>query len=1146
MNRESLENSSRLHALEAEVKHLKGLLNKVSAPHKDIKGSIDHWLELKLEGLIQKQLAYEDLVIAVLKEIGRSVDIDRVSIYDHDDSLNGYLAKYQWCNDRYQEYYPSDLIIQDNENPLINPTHENAFTTCFLNQDLEKSLALKFEIFQVQSLLILSYSSAEIQNGFVVFETCSFNREWYDFEIQEQIVNFKIVLSYLNSYWYKKNEERDLYYRNLLHNATRIISKDKQTKKSIYKIFDLIGKGLHISKVYFVPKASFSNHHEFYWSNNPEAEENGLIGLDVEKLIGNKKREEAFIFTAQNLAKENIDGVSNCNVSVNTIVCNTEVQGWLVTEFKDDTVIDIFRYTPFINSVAHLVSSLFCDLYQESELNTRCLYLLEANRALTIKESFLEGVLKNAPVGIVKLIDGTVKLINDKVCEIFELGSEEILNKPLQELLNNSDTQHLLEQIKRENSVANKVFEIKVGLYTKVLSVLGSLDYSNKDNGHLLFISDVTSQFNIDQKYSELKDRYEKILETSIDGVIITDINANVKFINKSARELLHYDLVEANHLNLESLLSQDSTTFFNEMHAVLYSGNLYRVCSCLKDKDGKKINVDLCVNKVLIDHKEHYYITVHEISFAQSQDPILVASEKEFKRLAHNSPDIILRLNRERKILFYNEALISHFSFLKDNEVIGKSLTELNVYNELVGSTWKSKIDDAINFKEKTSMELGFSDESLDLYFDWIITPELNDAGEVDSLLAIGRSLTERKKFEKQLMEAKVKAEESDKLKSSFLANMSHELRTPLNAIVGFSALLRGSGISEEEKEDYVDVIHKNSDSLMSLINNIIDVAKIESGKISVEKEEVDIHEILKSLYADFSPKVEIEHKGRVKLYLSIPKNEKCILISDPIRLRQMLVNLIGNAIKFTIKGFIEFGYTRDGDLIRFFVKDTGIGISEAKQKIIFQPFRKEVESNNQIYGGTGVGLSICEKIIQALGGEIGLNSEKGEGSEFFFTHPIEVVNSDDIKNVISHKTITISNPVLPKNYYWPNKLILLVDENSSSHLQMRKFIEKTGLTLVSARTAAGASKLLMNRKDIHLVLMDLKFPDSTGQELVRVIKGMNKSIPVIAHSEVAVNGNCSDILNQGFDACISKPTQKDELLMVMDKFLVEANNTK
>ncbi len=1146
MNRESLENASRLHELEAEVKHLKGLLNKVSAPQSNDHNKVNDQLDSKLEMLTQRGLGYEDLVVNILKDVGQSVGVDRISIYGYDGNLNGYLAKYQWCNEDYQEYHPSDLVIQDNENPLIKATHENAFTTCSLSKDLNKSLSLKFKTFQVQSLLILSFSNSEIANGFIVYESCSFNREWYSFEIQEQLSTIKIIASYLNAYWYKQNTERDLYYRDIINQATHIIGKDTQAKRSIYKIFDLIGTGLYLDKVYFVPKTSFTNHHEFYWSNNPEDEESVLTGFDLEKLEKNQLHEVGLVYSSSDLAKESIECTTSNVISVNSVIWNNELGGWLISEFQESNIINLSRYKSFIDSISQLVSSLFYDLYHESELNTRCLYLLEANKGLTVKESLLNGILKNAPFGIIKLIDGSVKLINDKVCEIFELTSEEIVNSPFQKLIVDEELQFLLKKVKKESTVLNKNFEIKVGLYTKVLSVIIAIDHVNSDSGHLLFIADITSKLNLERKYNELKERYENILEASIDGVIIADINNHVRFVNKSARELLNYDLVEANHLTFESLLSQDANSFFNEMHTVLNTGNLYRVCTALKDKVGQILNVDLCVHKIQIDGKEHYYYTVHEISVAQKQNSKLIESEKDFKRLAQNSPDIILRLDRERKVLFYNEALINHFAFLQDKDIIGNTLTELDVFNEVVGPTWQTKIDDVFNFGEKTSMELGFSDETKDLYFDWIITPELNDSNEIESLLAIGRSLTDRKQVEKQLMEAKVKAEESDKLKSSFLANMSHELRTPLNAIVGFSALLRGTNISEEEKEDYVDVIHKNSDSLMSLINNIIDVAKIESGKISVDKEEIDVHEILESIYNDFTPKVEIEHKGRVKLYLSMPKESRCILYSDPIRLRQMLVNLIGNAVKFTIKGFIEFGYTQEEDYIRFYVKDTGIGISEVKQKIIFQPFRKEVESSNQIYGGTGVGLSICEKIINALGGEIGLISEKGSGSEFFFTHPFTQLNEDINKNSISHRTITISNPVLPKNYYWPNKLILLVDENSSSHLQMRKFIEKTGLTLVSARTAAGASKLLMNRKDIHLVLMDLKFQDSTGEELVREIKKMNKAIPVIAHSEMAGNGKCTEIMNQGFDACITKPTEKDELLMVMDKFLIEANNIK
>ncbi len=1141
MNKESLENSSRLQALEAEVKHLKGLLNKVSPQKNEKQDYVNKRLDSKLEGLLQKGLGYNEVVLELLKEVGQQVEVDRLSIYDYEDSLGGYLAKYQWYSDEFQEYYPTDLIIYDNENPLINPTHESAFATSDIVKDLSTSLALKFETFQVKSLLIISYSSAEISNGFLVFETCSFNREWYDFEIQEQLVNVKKIVSSLNTYWYKKNAEKDLFYRNILNTATSLIAKDKLPKKTIYKIFEQIGQALGLNKVYFIAQNSFSNHHEFFWSVNAE-DDIGLTSFDIEKLLGKKDIVKSFVFDSSEIKKLNIKLTLHLSISVNALYVNNEFSGWLVTEFSEK--VDSIRYLPFVDSISHLIESLLGDLYYESELNTRCLYLLEANKGLALKESFLDGLLKYSPVGIIKLVDGVVKLTNEKVSEIFELTSDGLVNRNLEDLLSCKDTSKYLQKIENENSVVHEIFEINVGLYTKLLSFYGIIDNSNKENGHVLFIQDVTSIHHTEKKYEELRDRYEKILEASIYGILITDLNGSIKFINKSARSLFDYDLAEANNLNIKSLVYNNSEAFVDELQLAIKSANFYRSNTALKSKEGKLLDVDFSAQKIQIDGKDHYFINVHEVSQASHIQEDKLGDG--FERLAQNFPDIILRLNRDRKILYHNDALIKHFEFLADQEIEGRSLTELDVFNEVVGPTWQAKIEDVFNYGEKISMELGFSDESKDLYFDWIIAPELDVNGNIDTVLAIGKCLSEHKLVEKQLMEAKEKAEESDKLKSSFLANMSHELRTPLNAIVGFSALLRGDNISVEEKDDYVEVIHKNSDSLMSLINNIIDVAKIESGKISVEKEDVDLHEMLKSLYNDFTPKVEIEHKGRVKLYVSMPKDDKCIIYSDPIRLRQTLVNLIGNAIKFTIKGFVEFGYTKENTQIRFYVKDTGIGISDAKQKVIFQPFRKEVETSNQIYGGTGVGLAICEKIVHALGGEIGLNSEKGNGSEFFFTHPYDISENEKKHSSISHKTITISNPVLPKNYYWPNKLVLLVDENSSVHLQMRKSIEKTGVTLVSARTGAGASKLLMNRKDISLVIMDLKFPDSTGEELIKDIKQMNRDIPVIAHSEKVTEGYYGEILNYGFDACISKNGDKEELLMVMDKFLVEANNTK
>lgn len=192
-----------------------------------------------------------------------------------------------------------------------------------------------------------------------------------------------------------------------------------------------------------------------------------------------------------------------------------------------------------------------------------------------------------------------------------------------------------------------------------------------------------------------------------------------------------------------------------------------------------------------------------------------------------------------------------------------------------------------------------------------------------------------------------------------------------------------------------------------------------------------------------------------------------------------------------------------------------------------------------DRLYRGTGIGLAICEKLIKALGGEIGLISQRNKGAEFYFIHP---VGSDQLAVPKTTLVKGVSIPLLRKRYSWNNKMMLLVDENSSAHLQMRKYIEKTGITLVSARTAAGAAKLLMNRNDIHLVLMDMAFPDSDGFELVKTIKQLNKNIPVIAHTSEAIRSAEMDMEKSGFDAFIAKPASREELLALMDQFLVEA----
>ncbi len=1145
MDSDSLENTSGLQSLEAENRHLKNMLNRFVSSKNEDSRDLSSEFNNHISNILSATTDFNSALVECLKRVGETYSVDRVSVYSYKEEHDCFIAQKQWNNQNVQEYHPADLTIPITENPLVNSKVGQSFASSNLHNDLKSSLADKFEIFSVQSLLIIPVSFADFNKGLLILESCSFKREWYDVEIKEieQIVG--VMSARLDSFWYKNNARRIWKLNTFRNDILRKIRGSKRTKKSINETLKTIGKELGLRSVYIIDKTSYSNGHELSWTETLEHEEELLSNQDLEKLNLDKEHKNGNHFDIDSLRRAGVDVIKGTRfILINPVFVIKEFGGWLIGEFTSYDNYKPSELNQFWNSIAHTLSEILSGTERELEYNNRYTELLGKNRGLIVKEQYLDKILDKSPLAIIIINKGVISYVNAYALQLSFFNKDEVLGKNINEIKNCAEEKlgkKLLKFIDAlyENGVNNTDIEVpnKSG-EIKRISLYGSKGNDGEENSYLIFGKDITESYRAQEKLKESRERYQKIVESAIDGALIIDANHSIRYVNKATCSILDIEYKELITLTAKSIVHKKSLEEFESAIQKISSGKDYKGDLVLTRRDGCKVEVELAGTLIYMENQSYCYFTIHDISKRKKNEKALAESERDFRALTQNSPDIILRLNKTGEVLFFNQAFINRFKFLKSDKIIGKTLHKLDVLDDLVGPTWQMKLNDVFLFGEKLSVEQGFSGEEKELYFDWILSPEKNEEDKVDTVLAIGRNLTPRKAAERELMLAKEKAEESDKLKSEFLANISHELRTPLNAIVGFSSLLRGQQIPPGEIDEYVDVIHKNSDSLMSLINNIIDVAKIESGKISVVKEKVNIDELLQGLYNDFLPKVEIEHKGRVKLYYSKPEESGFKCMTDPIRLRQVLVNLIGNAIKFTIKGFVEFGFSVERGNLRFVVKDTGIGISEAKQKVIFQPFRKGQDDSDKIYGGTGIGLAICEKLVRALGGEIGLSSEKAKGSEFFFTHPIE---GNDISTNVQ-KIIKISNPIINKNFHWPNKLMLLVDENSSAHLQMRKFIEKTGITLVSARTAAGASKLLMNRSDIHLVLMDMNFPDSDGYELVSVIKGLNKGLPVIAYSATAVNGERERLISGGFDACIAKPADKVELLTLMDQFLVEA----
>ncbi|HLO90211.1 MAG TPA: ATP-binding protein [Lentimicrobium sp.] len=244
---------------------------------------------------------------------------------------------------------------------------------------------------------------------------------------------------------------------------------------------------------------------------------------------------------------------------------------------------------------------------------------------------------------------------------------------------------------------------------------------------------------------------------------------------------------------------------------------------------------------------------------------------------------------------------------------------------------------------------------------------------------------------LKQELIEVKKKAEESDKLKSSFLANMSHELRTPLNAIMGFSSLLQQSPLDESENQQYIEIIHRNSNKLLDMMDEIFNIALIESGSSKMYKEECQINEMISSLVAFFNMEKEMMDKQHIALRIKkLAKDTSFAIYTDPRKLRQTLYNLVENALKYTNEGYIEVGYDlKENSMIEFYVKDTGLGFPQEKLDVIFKSFRQVDDSNTRSFGGIGLGLTLSQKFVEMMGGNMWAVSVPGNGSTFYFTLP-------------------------------------------------------------------------------------------------------------------------------------------------------------
>ncbi len=393
-------------------------------------------------------------------------------------------------------------------------------------------------------------------------------------------------------------------------------------------------------------------------------------------------------------------------------------------------------------------------------------------------------------------------------------------------------------------------------------------------------------------------------------------------------------------------------------------------------------------------------------------------------------------------------------------------------------------------------------------------------------------QDITARKSYETELIKAKEKAEESDRLKSAFLANMSHEIRTPMNGILGFTELLKEPNLTVDEQKDFIQTIQISGARMLNTINNIVDVSKLESGMMKVDIKETNLNEKLEFTYKFFRP--EVESKGLKLISRNGLPLKEALIETDNEKVYGILTNLIKNAIKFTYEGSIEFGYDLKSDgktaELEFYVKDTGVGFPENQKEIIFERFRQGSDSLDRKYEGSGLGLSICKSYVEMLGGRIWVESQKGRGTTFYFTIPYYPV---------SGKTRAIGNVDLTENKGGQllNLKILIVEDDEISYSLLSRVIQKIGKEVLHAITGVEAVEACRNNPDLDLVLMDIRMPQMNGLEATQKIRQFNKDIIIIAQTAYGFSSDCEKALEAGCNDYITKPINNTLLYDLIKK---------
>lgn len=801
---------------------------------------------------------------------------------------------------------------------------------------------------------------------------------------------------------------------------------------------------------------------------------------------------------------------------------------------------------PFLESISELESLDWQSPTQFGEINllgsdysvqleklrnsNYLLSLLKVNNLVRVNS---QELLESLPIGFIfSTIDGNIIDINQSALQllrydnkatiieskyniIMDLFAEQDSGMEIKQRINNGEENLVIESgMKRKD---NSTF------YGRI--VINAKKNKNDKIDHIeSFIFDISKEIEQESQIKDSEKKYRELFSYMQLGFayheIITENGKPVDYryvdINPAFEKMLG--------LSKAKVIGNTSKELF-PMLEDYWIKNFGEVALTGRSKVLKQYSAEFerYFNVIAYSPKPRYFaVLFFDITDQQKALEALKEKETQFELIANNIEEVFWIRNND-KILFINKGY---------EKVWGKSC--LSIYenpNDFINSIYSEDRDWVVNelkkvYSQNIAMDIQYRIVTPKGKIKWVWEKTFSVGDKFDPSLRVGiaNDITAIKGYEKELLIAKEKAEESNKLKSSFIANISHEIRTPLNTVTGFSELLSLDDLEADEKQEYIKMIKQNSTQLVKVIDSIIDLSELQSGIIKINYQWCSINDIFRSLINSYK---SILKKDNFEIVSNIPDENEYFFI-DQKRVKKILDHLLDNAIKFTLKGTVQIDCRYDGSKLEIQIIDTGIGIEEDKQELIFNEFRQIEDHLNRQYGGLGVGLPISKSLAEMMDGSLKIYSKYGIGTTAVLSIPTKrkyFGDTSSLKNGISK---------------FKNFSILIVEDDDSNLLLMERFLKIMEFDVLKAPNGFKAIELYKSNPQIDIVLTDIMMPEMSGYELINRFKEINSNIPILATTARASDADYYDLLSAGFSDVIGKPIRRNELSEKIVKYLI------